>query len=597
MRAKRPIVAVLLATATAAGGSAVATTEPPTEAFAGAADLVIVNANIITMADGQPRAGAIAIADGKIVALGDEAAVTAFTRADTPTLDLAGATVVPGLVDAHSHFFGDGVSQGIGSGIQDTEILSNGITTTAEFHVTPDLLATMQGYADNGELRVRTSVYLIYTDACGNRQGDWWRSYAPTREPGELLRIGGIKVFADGGACHVPAVSYTYPDGTNGDLYFDADELEAIIREIDAEGHQVAVHALGDRAVATVLEAMERVIGDSGNPLRHRIEHSAVVPPALYGRYEEAGVVAVIFGAFPTCFLTDATSEFLYRAPPEFKSWEWPWRQLIDSNPTTNFAWQVDYPARPASIGANLAGFVTRVEGDCQPIPEMAAGTITVGEALWLMTRGAAWALGRETEVGSLEVGKYADLVVLNQDPTAVDPGELGRTEAIMTMVGGTVEFCRDGHTEVCLAESTTSAPASLAECPVERGDNLALGAVVTASASLDDRPPSAAVDGDPDTGWGAGSGPEQWIEIDLGQERSVTCLRLLVDQFPAGPTVHRVTGGNHPDPGAELAVIDSTTEYGQWLELSGSWTVRYLRITTLASPSWVSWLEIEATS
>ena len=73
-----------------------------------------------------------------------------------------------------------------------------------------------------------------------------------------MLRIGGVKVFADGGACNVPAVSYRYPDGTSGDLYFDVDEMESIIREIEAEGHQAAVHALGDRAVDVVLEAMER---------------------------------------------------------------------------------------------------------------------------------------------------------------------------------------------------------------------------------------------------------------------------------------------------------------------------------------------------
>ena len=93
----------------------------------------------------------------------------------------------------------------------------------------------------------------------------------------------------------------------------------------------------------------------------------------------------------------------------------------------------------------------------------------------------------------------------------------------------------------------------------------------------------------------GAGAGPEQWIELDLGQEFELVCLRLLTDQFPAGRTIHRINGGVHDDPGAELGVIDSETDYGEWLELAGIWNSRFLRITTVDSPSWVAWLEIEA--
>jgi hypothetical protein len=220
-----------------------------------------------------------------------------------------------------------------------------------------------------------------------------------------MLRLGGIKVFADGGACNVPAVSYTYEDGSSGDLYFDVDGMESIISEVEEAGYQIAVHALGDRAVATVLEAMERVVGDSGNPFRHRIDHSAVVRPDTYGRHHESGAVAALSGVLRTCALTDANNDYLYRTPDEFLSWEWPWRQLLDSNPETLFAWHADYPALPASLGANLAGFVTRVEGDCQPTPEMAAGTITIDEALHLMTIGSAYALDRDEEVGSLAAG------------------------------------------------------------------------------------------------------------------------------------------------------------------------------------------------
>jgi hypothetical protein len=121
------------------------------------------------------------------------------------------------------------------------------------------------------------------------------------------------------------------------------------------------------------------------------------------------------------------------------------------------------------------------------------------------------------------------------------------------------------------------------------------MGAPVTASSSLADRPAELAVDGDPITGWGAGAGAEEWFEIDLGEPHDLTCIRLLVDQVPDGRTVHRINGGAHSDPGMELGVIDSVTSHGDWLELTGSWTVRYLRVTTVESPSSVAWLEVEA--
>ncbi|HEX5696540.1 MAG TPA: discoidin domain-containing protein, partial [Acidimicrobiia bacterium] len=190
--------------------------------------------------------------------------------------------------------------------------------------------------------------------------------------------------------------------------------------------------------------------------------------------------------------------------------------------------------------------------------------------------------------------GKFADLVVLSQDPTAIDPTLLPATEALMTMVGGNVEFCRDGSEQICGPGADPVQPQPSTECP-ETGTNLSLGAAATASTSLSDRPAQLAVDGNPDTGWGAGAGPEQWIEIDLGAEQEVTCVRLLVDQFPAGRTVHRVNGGANPDPGMELGVLDSDTDYGEQLQLGGSWTIRYLRVTTVDSPSWVAWLEVEA--
>jgi predicted amidohydrolase YtcJ len=80
----------------------------------------------------------------------------------------------------------------------------------------------------------------------------------------------------------------------------------------------------------------------------------------------------------------------------------------------------------------------------------MSAQTISVEEALRLMTIDAAHALFREEELGSLESGKLADLIVLSRDPTAIAPAEIKDIEAWMMMVGGKVELCAEGRMDIC---------------------------------------------------------------------------------------------------------------------------------------------------
>ncbi|WP_042589252.1 discoidin domain-containing protein, partial [Ralstonia solanacearum] len=118
----------------------------------------------------------------------------------------------------------------------------------------------------------------------------------------------------------------------------------------------------------------------------------------------------------------------------------------------------------------------------------------------------------------------------------------------------------------------------------------------ITASSTYADNAPARAIDGDASNAWIASSYATQWVEVDLGAAVPLKKVRMLVSQSPAGQTTHVVTGGMNPAPTSVLQTLSGNTSDGQWLEatVDGSVSVRYIRITTTSSPSWVSWHELE---
>jgi predicted amidohydrolase YtcJ len=423
----------------------------PTSQPTAGSDLIFHNGVLLTMDESQPAASAIHIQGERIVSVGDESSILAEAGPQTRVVDLGGRTLMPGFVDAHSHMFAEPDP----AQLQAT-LLQTGVTTTAEMYVDEPLLQRLLELEAGGGLRVRLSAYLLYTNGCGEPLGEWWRAYPPTRRPGEMLRIGGIKLFTDGGSCGAPAVTFEYANGVGtGDLYFTQPELEAALRTIDGAGYQAAVHALGDRALDVALGAFENLWGGV-NPRRHRIEHNGVLRPDQLARYSAAQPVATISAPFATCHKLGAATRFKYEVPDEYRTWEWPWRDLINANPGLHLAWHGDMPhVFPPDVAYQLFAMVTRAEvaedgSICQPPDWIAHNALTVDEALQLMTTGAAYALQRDAEVGSLTVGKYADLIVLSDNPRAIPSTELKDLKVLMTMVGGNVEYCAEGMEAVC---------------------------------------------------------------------------------------------------------------------------------------------------
>ena len=138
---------------------------------------------------------------------------------------------------------------------------------------------------------------------------------------------------------------------------------------------------------------------------------------------------------------------------------------------------------------------------------------------------------------------------------------------------------------------------------PCQPGDfdffeyNLALGMPAVASRYLADQPPSGATDGNTSRWWGAGDFAPQWIQIDLGAPAAIGLIRLVITQSPAGNTLHQVWVGSATDQLHLLHTFDGYTVDAQALEFEPEQpveNVRFIRVVTLQSPSWIGWQEIE---
>ena len=443
---KRALILLLILLTTACARSPQGVPLDPVDPFA---RTIYHNGSVLTLEAGRPVAEAIAVRGEKIEAAGSDADILALADESTTLIDLAGQTLMPGFVDAHTHILNDAQAQGESLDQAQTRALRNGITTLGTLYVHESFLREIQAFAGAGYLRVRTGLYLVATDPCGNELGDWWKDYPPTVQPGEMLRINGVKIFTDGGSCGSVALSFELEPGWGtGDLWFTEAELVEMIAEVDAAGYQAAVHAIGDRAVVQSLDALEIVLAGRPNILRHRMEHVSVIPPDDIPRFGELGILPVLMGEFPNC------TPYGPPVPEEFGHMEWPWRALREANPSLPLAWHSDVPFQSINPFDHLLGFVTRIDlagrAVCRPAEWLVENTLPIEEALSIMTIQSAYALNRETEVGSLAPGKYADLIVLENNPLDSEPENMADNRVLLTVVGGRVEYCSNAHPDLC---------------------------------------------------------------------------------------------------------------------------------------------------
>ena len=255
---------------------------------------------------------------------------------------------------------------------------------------------------------------------------------------GPWLRFGIAKGMLDGTVDAKTAAMlepYAGSDDT-GLPFWPAATLNQGVARYDSAGIQVELHAIGDRAVRTALDAYAHAArANRTTGRRHRIEHIEVPALSDLPRFKQLGVIASTQAIFAT---PDQTTLQNY-APllgPERSSRANAFKKFDDARAVQAFG--SDYPVFPMDVLLGIYTAATRQTPQGTPkggwYPE---NRITVEAALRHYTRDAAYAAFMDKETGTLEVGKYADFVVLSADILTIPPADLLKTKVLLTIIGG----------------------------------------------------------------------------------------------------------------------------------------------------------------
>ncbi|MEV5960825.1 amidohydrolase [Kribbella sp. NPDC051952] len=265
------------------------------------------------------------------------------------------------------------------------------------------------------------------------------------------FRAGSVKIMQDGVAENFTAAMLEPYFDANGYLtanaglsFVDPVELRQIITRLDAEGFQVHVHAIGDRAVREALDAFEAALTANGvSDLRHHIAHLQVVHPDDVGRFAKLGITANIQALWAVYEpqMTDLTIPFL---GPARTAWQYPFGDLARSG--ARLAAGSDWPvSSPDPLAAVHVAVNRRDSRSAEAFfPEQAVDLAT---ALAAYTSGSAW-VNHADDTGRIEVGALADLALLDRDPFAGATDEIAATRVRATYVEGECVFGEESTRE-----------------------------------------------------------------------------------------------------------------------------------------------------
>ena len=289
----------------------------------------------------------------------------------------------------------------------------------------------------SGDLKLR--VYTMVS-AQDEALTDYWLARPPViADDDSRLTIRSFKAVMDGALgsrtawLHQP---YTDDPGTSGVQTFDENRLVDIMNRSNAHGWQINTHAIGDKANTVVLDAIDKATLTQRDH-RSRIEHSQHLLPSDIERFSRLGVIASIQAIHMS---SDRPWAIDRLGKERIESGAYVWRDLLNAG--VHIANGTDVPVEPINPIANFYASVARKTLSGLPDDGYEIGQkLSRHETLKSMTLWNAYAAFEEAEVGSISVGKRADMTVTDQNLMTVDETKILATKPVMTIVGGEIVY------------------------------------------------------------------------------------------------------------------------------------------------------------
>ena len=361
--------------------------------------------------------GGVIVKDGK----GDPTGILHENAIDLayPLTALSKASSMAAILAAQAHAFQWGITNFHDAGASSTDI---------------DAQLTLD---ESKQLKLR--VYTMVS-AQDEALTDHWLNRPPLIADDESrLTIRSFKAVMDGALgsrtawLHQP---YSDDPGTSGVQTFDEDRLVDIMKRSNAHSWQINTHAIGDKANTVVLDAIHEA-SLSERDHRSRIEHSQHLQPSDIDRFASLGVIASIQAIHMS---SDRPWAINRLGKERIESGAYVWRDLLNAG--VHIANGTDVPVEPINPIANFYASVAR-----KTLRGLPTGGYEIDqklsreETLKSMTLWNAYAAFEEAEVGSISVGKRADMTITNQNLMTIDEADILATKPVMTIIGGEVVY------------------------------------------------------------------------------------------------------------------------------------------------------------
>ncbi|CAG0973403.1 N-substituted formamide deformylase [Anaerolineales bacterium] len=283
----------------------------------------------------------------------------------------------------------------------------------------------------------------VWMNLPGNRLEEIVSSGLRTGFGDDYFRIGHVKYFADGAQGPRTAWLLEPYEGTNstGLQLTPIRDIAKAIHQATAAGLAVCIHAIGDRANRELIEVFEELEASNTNPaaLRpsapHKIEHVQIIQPEDLKRMSKLNIIASVQPISVTDDIPMMEPTIGARSKLAYQ-----YRTMWDAGIKLTF--NSDCPVSDPNPFWGIHAAVTRRRRDGTPeegwYPEQC---VTVDQAVWAYSMGAAVASGRQADLGSISPGKLADLVVLDRDIFSIDPMEIYNTKPTMTIFDGKIVY------------------------------------------------------------------------------------------------------------------------------------------------------------